>query len=117
MNTHFPGITGHSPNRLINDKNGLLPWALSSACRQFENSSPSGRSSHPFGRFDSKKLQRGDELDLDKADQLLEKLLLGQIIFREDVMMVMEQIEGLRELENVLRGEGRLLCRDCDPLQ
>src|SRR5579864_7730524 len=70
-------------------------------------------SSHFFGRFDSEKLEPGDELDFDKAAQLQEKLFLGRVAFREDVVMVIEKIERLRELERVLGDEGRLLCRDC----
>jgi hypothetical protein len=42
---------------------------------------------------------------------LQEKLLLGRVVFREDVVMVIEKIEGLRKLELVLGNKGRLLRR------
>jgi hypothetical protein len=38
-------------------------------------------------------------LNFDEAAQLQEKLLLGGVAFREDVVMVIEKIERLRELE------------------
>ena len=56
--------------------------------------------------------ERGDELNFDEAAQLQEKLLLGRVAFREDVVMVIEKIERLRELESVLGDEGGLLRAD-----
>ena len=45
-----------------------------------------------------------------------EKLLLGRVAFREDVVMVIEKIEHLRELERILCDESRLLRCNCDSL-
>ena len=38
-----------------------------------------------------------------------QELFLGRVVFREDVVMVIEKIERLRELEGILCDEGRLL--------
>src|SRR4029077_8503622 len=68
---------------------------------------------HLIGRFDAEKFERRDELAFDEAAQLQEKLFLGEVAFRKDVMMVVEKIEGLGELKRVLSNESRLMRRDC----
>jgi hypothetical protein len=44
------------------------------------------------------------------------KPLFGWVDFREDVVMVIEKVERLRELKCVLLGEGMLFCPDCASL-
>lgn len=51
-----------------------------------------------LGGFDSGQLQRGDNVNFDEAAQLQKEFFLGRVGFREDVMVI-EKIEGLRELE------------------
>jgi hypothetical protein len=69
-----------------------------------------GEALHLFGGFDAEELQRGDELNFDEAAELQEKLFLGRVAFREDVVMVIEKIERLRDLERILCDEGILFC-------
>ena len=68
---------------------------------------------HFFRRFDSEQFERGDKLEFDKAAELQQEYLLVCVLFGEDAMPVVEEVERLRELERVFRDKGWFLRTHC----
>ena len=66
---------------------------------------------HLVGSFDAEELKGLDELPFCEFGETEQERVLLFVRFREDVVLVVEVVEGLRELERVFGDESRFLCR------